>query len=819
MTKRSLYARLALLTCAGWLQAAGAAAQPPAGTCAACIAVVTTPGQGVLLPETLHGITVLLRATPDKTSELPSGVEHVRTRGGRPGILVTPDASGTSADAAYRLKLWLTELRGAVAPDVLIALEDTGDLRRRMGRSWDELAAYADVIVTPRDAPPVEGRRAWPRLAATTAAEALAATTGGTAEQWVVTAPVDVIDARSLLHELAQAAAPPPDAFTEEVVVSAARRLTAREIVARHQAVARRQASAVARTIATGVMTLTFEAPGFPAPVTITSDTVIYQGRGRTEIEQRAIRVNGIEFKGAGVPRLPILEPERVATPPLSIALTDLYRYELRGDETVRGIRCYVVAFEPVDQRATLFRGRAWIAMDGFAAVRIAGTQTALRGPIVSSEQIDEFREVQPGTWLLVRSDVRQIYEGAAHRTPIERVLAISGYEVNPADFEARLQAAYASPSLMLRDTAEGYRYLKRERADGAPAGGAAAGGPPVTTVEVATKSSRVRTIAAGVIIDPNISIPLPFAGVSYVDFDLFGTGTQFNGFFGGSYAQLAVSVPSLGGSRWQLAGRAFGIASSYNDRSFRGGREIYEENIRQRPAHASVWLLRPLSPRLSLRAGYELDYTRLRRAPETAAGFVAPSDQVVHGARLALEGQRDGWAGSIWWNPARRTGWRPWGRGPEDYQEGDDTFQRFGATLARSTAVTPSVVLRAEGALMSGRDLDRFSRYTFGTFDNRLRGYPAALVRYDRGGVLRGTVAWSMSRFARVDGFVDTAVVRDPGFGTRYRNYTGVGAALEAPMPFGILAAAEWGYGFRGVNADGGLGTHVIRISAFKVF
>ena len=81
------------------------------------------------------------------------------------------------------------------------------------------------------------------------------------------------------------------------------------------------------------------------------------------------------------------------------------------------------------------------------------------------------------------------------------------------------------------------------------------AAGPPAT--------SRVRTLAFGVIVDPNISQPLPFAGLSYLDFNLFGTGTQFNGFFGGSYGQVAFSVPSIARSRWQIAGRAFGIASS----------------------------------------------------------------------------------------------------------------------------------------------------------------------------------------------------------------------------------------------------------------
>jgi hypothetical protein len=455
--------------------------------------------------------------------------------------------------------------------------------------------------------------------------------------------------------------------------------------------------------------------------------------------------------------------------------------------------------------------------MDSFAVVRIAATQTRLRGAIVSSEQVDDFRQVAPGIWLPARSDVRQIYEGAAHRTPIHRRLVIDSHEIDPPEYLQRLQAAYASPSIMLRDTPEGYRYLERE--PGAPASPSGSGPSQTVRVKVAGRADRVRTLAAGVIVDPNISAPLPFAGLSYLDFNLFDTGAQLNVFFGGSYGQASFSVPSMGSTRWQLAGRAFGIVSSYHDRSFRSGREIYEENLRQRPAHVSVWLLHPVSPRLTIRAGYEFDYTRLDRASETAASFVVPADQLVHGARVALEGQRGGWAGSVWWNPAVRAGWRRWGRMAGDYERAHATFQRYGATVSRSTPLGAGVVTRVEGAVMAGRDLDRFSRYSFGAFDNRLRGYPSALVRYDRGAVVRGAVAWSATRFTRVDAFVDSAQVRDRGFGRGFRNYTGVGAAIEAPAPFGLLTALEWGYGFRGVNADGRQGTHVIRISGFKVF
>jgi len=228
---------------------------------------------------------------------------------------------------------------------------------------------------------------------------------------------------------------------------------------------------------------------------------------------------------------------------------------------------------------------------------------------------------------------------------------------------------------------------------------------------------------------------------------------------------------------------------------------------------------LRPISPRLSFRMGYEFDYTRLGRADETAAGFAAPPNQVVHGGRFGLDGQRAGWAATLWWNPAWRAGWRVWGRTAADYSPDHSSFHRYGVTISRSATPASGLLTRIEAAAMGGRDLDRFSRYAFGTFENRLRGYPSALVRYDRGGVVRGAVAWSVARVARLDGFVDTAYVRDRGFGAGYRNYTGVGLAAESPAPFGMLAAFEWGYGFRGLNADGSQGTHVIRVSAYKMF
>jgi hypothetical protein len=54
---------------------------------------------------------------------------------------------------------------------------------------------------------------------------------------------------------------------------------------------------------------------------------------------------------------------------------------------------------------------------------------------------------------------------------------------------------------------------------------------------------------------------------------------------------------------------------------------------------------------------------------------------------------------------------------------------------MARTFVFGPGAIMRLEASALGGRDLDRFSRFTFDAFDNRLRGYPSAGVRFDRGG------------------------------------------------------------------------------------
>lgn len=786
------------------------------------------------------GTRIALVLSADRAAAALPVAERIAAAGAELAVIVEDTGERPDA-AAFTLKRALATLRSAV-PNA--ALGVAAPSARIIPLFQHDLAAYADVVVLSAAGAVVPAadsreitavRTRLPSVGVWVAAalppvvgeeDVALRTLANTSADAVIVTP----DSDERIHWLLAAAArmnglasSDPGAFTEQVTVVGVRRFSVEEIMARHQAQAARQRRLVATLVSTGRLRVTFEAPGFSAPVVIEAASVVFQGEGISEIQQRRIRVNGLDFAGNAVPRLPIIEPERVSAPPLEIALTRAYRYRLDGreacprmDTDTHGTTCYVVAFEPRDGRRPMYRGRAWIDAASFALVRLHAAQTALRGPITSSEQIDEYSPLQPvrdprppasTVWLLRRSDVRQMYEGAGHRTPIRRLLEIDRHDVNAPDFAARRLEALRSDAIVLRDTPAGFRYLKR--------GSPQAGRNTDDTRVIADRATRVRTLVAGVLVDPNINRPLPFAGLNYADFDLLGTGAQVNGFFGGSYGQAAWSIPSLAGTRWQLAGSGFAVLARYNDRSFRQGREVYAENVRQRPARATAALVRPLSPRVTLRLGYELDYTHFSEAETTAGDFAVPASQWAHGARLELQAQRAGWTLAGWWNPARRTGWRPWGRDAGAERD----FQRWGASAARTILFSRTIVGRLEAAWMDGRDLDRFSRYAFGTFDNRLRGYPSASVRYDRGVVGRSALVWQASPRLRLDGFFDAAVVRDPGFGPADRGYAGVGAAAEMPMPFGWLSAVEWGFGLQGRNTDGSRGTHVVRVTAFKIF
>jgi hypothetical protein len=355
-----------------------------------------------------------------------------------------------------------------------------------------------------------------------------------------------------------------------------------------------------------------------------------------------------------------------------------------------------------------------------------------------------------------------------------------------------------------MRETPDGFRYLATDEAGGErrPAG----------------RKDSLRTLALGVTLDPNVDGALPFGGVGYVDLDLLGTGTQVNAFLGLGFVQGSFTVPRLGRSRWQVHGTLLAVLVRYNDRAFREGVEIYAETLRQRPSRATLGVSRPLTARSRLRLLYELEYNALGRSELTAPGFREPPSPLAHGARIELELRRGAWTGVLFGSAAHRTSWEDWG--PEDaLVTGEADYQRYGVSLARTIVSTGRVTGRVEGAWQAGRGLDRFSRYAIDSFLNRLRGYPAGSLRYDRGLLLRGQASWAPLPGLRTDLFLDAGFLHDPGYGETLRWYPGIGLGLELALPRGALLVAEGGYAVAGRDREGRKGTRALQVTLVKTF
>src|SRR5688572_24328432 len=272
---------------------------------------------------------------------------------------------------------------------------------------------------------------------------------------------------------LQTAPVPAPEAeprFSSDLEVVARRELSVEDVLARHRIAADRQSDRILSSIATGTTTVVFQAPAVAAPMAVTSRTTSLTRPGLLEIEHRDIRLNGaaVPIGRDAVPRLPIIEPERVSAAPLALLLDRRYRYRLEDPDRIDGHACYVVAFEPAGGAGALLAGRAWISQEDFGLVRMDAEQTGLRGPIVASRQRDDYRplDVDGGrAWVLRRSETHQSYEGPGHRTPIHRVMTLRDFAANPPDFDARREAAHGSSSVVLALTGEGFRYLRRDPA------------------------------------------------------------------------------------------------------------------------------------------------------------------------------------------------------------------------------------------------------------------------------------------------------------------------------------------------------------------
>lgn len=578
---------------------------------------------------------------------------------------------------------------------------------------------------------------------------------------------------------------------------------TVGEIIYRHQQVQAAQDALLENYVASVRMEQHFRASPTDSGWDVATENVLYADRSGVEWEETSFTLNGSKW-GPDRPPFPLLQPEKVLSLPLDLRLNADYTYRLEGVGAESGCECYVVRFTPVSAEKPLYRGTVWIDTETYDKVKLQAVQTHPGSPVLSNEEIHHFGPAGAAggrrLHLLRRLTSRQIILIAGRNLLLEREVQFAGYQLNPADFTRRRDASRKGGNVMYRDTDQGLRYLVKRGEE---------------RVVAEHPTSTARALAFGTVVDPSYDYPLPVVGLNYLDFDFIGKDSQLALLFGGVLALVNVQRPQLLGQRVDASLDLFGIAVSSRDEVFDAGEQPTDQQVQTRPFSTGINLGYQFTDFQKITASYQLRHDTYKANEDTAPGFVLPVSTFTNGLALTYEYRRGGYTFQASGALYRRVKWEPWGT-EGDYDSAQRDYARYGVSLSKDFFAGVHK-LHLNLAYFGGRDLDRFSMYQFGLFDEtRIHGVPTAGVRFPELAMARATYSLNLLELYRLDLFVDQALGRDPYDEAEWHGVTGLGLGFNLRGPFRTLVRGEVGKSFL-PSVYSGSGSYSAQITFFK--
>ena len=575
-----------------------------------------------------------------------------------------------------------------------------------------------------------------------------------------------------------------PDSRTA-VDVGAERGLTADEIVARERAWDAGQREKSQTFIAEMDASLRFRVAEVNETFDLTIRGPFFFERGKAaDWVWKDFYLNGVKWKGKTLPKIPILQPEKVTTLPLDIRLSEDYRYDLVGTSDVEGRRAYQVSFAPREAVGDkpVYRGTVWIDAETFALLRRDSVQLNLKGETLSNVQTEIYRPApgRPDVFLPLEIRGQQVFSTAGRTTAIERNVKMTSVQVDPPDFAARRTEVYASELQMIRDTERGMRYLVPDPA-----------APGARIVE--EKISKKSTFGlAGAFYDDALDYPIPLLGIQHFNFDLWGKGKQLSVFFGGALLTANYTDPSLGGSRFDLGADLFAVAFPFSDAAYREAEEVIEEKIKHLPAVLQVNIGRPIGPYLKTSLGIFTRWDNYQRDPDTGPLFVTPVDTFTDGAELRLVGNYKGFNATAIGGYYKRRKWEPWGNpATSEFDEDQSDYLKYQLSLSKDHYFPGFRKLHVGLIYLDGSDLDRFSKYEFGAFSGApLHGFKSGSVKTESALVASVSYGLNIQDIIRFEAIFDQAIANDPrsGYDNTYFAGAGLLGSLNGPWKNSLL-------------------------------
>jgi hypothetical protein len=595
------------------------------------------------------------------------------------------------------------------------------------------------------------------------------------------------------------------DVLAQRSEVTADRRLSVEEIIARHQQQQRVQDALVRSYIATARMDQHFRPTMTDPGYDVASENRYFVSGPDVEWEELSFSVNGTKW-GPDRPAFPLLQAEKVLSLPLQLRFDSDYRYRLAGTERVGEYECYVVRFDPIGQDRSLYRGTVWIERRTFARVKVQAVQTSLSAPVVSNEEIQTYAPVTSignrPIFLFTGLTARQIMLIAGRNLLVEKSVVFTGFRVNPADFEGSRAEARRSDRIMFRETDRGLRYYVKEG----------------DTRVVSDRSTRsARAMAMGVTLDPSYAFPLPIFGINYLNFEFHGPDSQLAILFAGVLAAGNIQRPKIGSTPLDASVDFFAIAAPSSDRVYDAAGEHEQERLLTWPLTTGANLGWQFTPFQKLSGSYQFRFDGYTRDTTTSDSYVVPASTVTNGFGGGWEYRRGGYSAVVNGAWFARAGWRAWGVPGAETTDLPSTYVKYSASLSRDFYFNVFHKIHLNGAWFGGRDLDRFAKYQFGMFDDtRIHGVPASGVRFQELGTVRGSYSFNIFDQYRLDLFLERAWGRDRTFDSTWQPITGLGAAINLRAPWNTILRADVGKSFL-PDRYRGIGSATLQVMILK--
>jgi hypothetical protein len=601
------------------------------------------------------------------------------------------------------------------------------------------------------------------------------------------------------------------EALAARAEVSAERQLTVEEIIARHRQQQTAQDAAVNHYQASVRMEQHFRPTLTDPGYDVVTENRYFSSSDGVEWEELSFSVNGSHFDPKNRPPFPLLQPEKVLSLPLQLRFSDDYRYRLSGTERVDGFDCYVVKFEPVDQRQSLYRGSVWIDRRTFARVRVSAVQTNLSAPVISNEEDQRYAPAATidgrPMFLLSTLSARQIVMIAGRNLLVERSVVFRDIKVNDSSFTEARVSARRGDNIMYRDTDKGIRYFVKS------------GDTRVVSDRATTKA---KAAAMGVTIDPSYAFPLPIFGINYLNFAFRNPDTQFAMLFGGVLAAINIQRPKIPHTPFDASLDFFGIAVPSSDRVYDSAGEHPDERVITWPLTTGINFGWQYTAFQKATFQYQFRFDGYHKDTTTSDSFVVPSSTTTNGLGGAYEYRRGGYSlvvNGAWYG---RSSWKAFGQpDPGTADQGleppERTYVKYSANLSRDFFLGPLQKIHVNGGYFGGDRLDRFSRYQFGLFDDtRIHGVPASGVRFDDLAMARGSYTFDVLQMYRFDLFLDQAWGRDLSAGRDWQPITGLGVAFNVRAPYNTILRADIGHAWLPAQYRG-IGSTVVQILLLK--